>query len=137
MQETFFFKPLPHRTRIIEETLSKLRERNPGRQIIIVADHPFKYRRKLPQGFVKFPKTMGISIAPLYLQSMDTAPFMLALPPDSTVSGRLRNQELYKLILNGSWKQWRESHADALLKADATSLPEGRPTGLRTYLLLA
>ena len=143
MQETFFFKPLPHRTRIIDETLSTLRERKPGRQIIIVADtasasiHPFKHGRKLPQGFVKFPKTIGISIAPLYLQNIDTAPFILALPPDSTVSGHLRNQELYKLMLNEPWKQWRESHADALLKADATSLPEGRTTGLRTYLLLA
>ena len=140
VQEILFFKPLPHRTRIIEETLSTLRERNPGRQIIIVADtaaasiHPFKFGRKLPRGVVKFPKTIGISIAPLYLQSIDTAPYMLALPPDSTVSGRLRNQELYKLMLNGPWKQWREFHTDALLKADATSLPDADTMPLDAYL---
>ena len=126
VQKTLLVKPLSHRARIIGETLSTLRERNPSHQIIFVADtasafiHPFKRGRKLPPAFVS--QTIGISIAPLYLQGIDTAPFTLALPPNSTLSGRLRNLEMYKLMLNGPWKQWRESHTDALLKAVVTSL---------------
>jgi hypothetical protein len=105
--ESIFFKPMPQRAQVIHDTLEMLRQREgPDRQIIVVQEAvsmavmPFKYGRALPKGYEEFPKTISINIIPLSLQSIDTAPFTMGLPPDSTESGRLRNQALSKYTSN-------------------------------------
>ncbi|KAI0136553.1 hypothetical protein BJ170DRAFT_16827 [Xylariales sp. AK1849] len=128
-QEVIFFQPMARRTQIIQETLEKLRERTPDQQVIIVEEaasmsvYPFKYGRPLPNGFAEFPKTICINVIPLWLQSVDTGPFMLGLPQDSTESGRLRNQALNQLMLVGPLMQMVEMQKKYMREAGATSFP--------------
>lgn len=89
-QACIFYKSLPARVQAVGETLERLRARDAQQQIIVVEDvvnmgtMPFVYGRPLPAGFDSLPQTIGISPVPLMVQSQDTAPFMLGLPPDST-----------------------------------------------------
>ncbi|KAH8646716.1 putative glycosyltransferase [Xylariales sp. PMI_506] len=127
--EGTFFLGMPTRARILGETLEMLRERDPERQIIIVEEcssmsvYPYKLGRPLPKGFNVFPKVVAINILPLFIRSIDTAPFFLGLPPDSTKSGRLRNAALYDLSKHGLWGAYASMQAKYLAEAGATEFP--------------
>ncbi len=128
-----FYKPMPDRAEALASTLEMLRQRHPNRQIIIVQDvlnmavQPWTYGRQLPRGFSKFPKTVGISPHPMLIQSIDTAPIFMGLPPDATESGRLRNEALHKLCDAGPFKPFHEAWADMLQRCGCTVPPTGSP----------
>ncbi|KAK6222421.1 hypothetical protein QIS74_04123 [Colletotrichum tabaci] len=128
-----FLDNLPVRTQKTEEVLAQLKARDPSRQIIFIEDvfnwsfMPFRHGRPLPDGFTDMPKTIGIGVAPLMMESRDTGPVPLGLPPDSTPSGRQRNQALQELLEKGPMKPMMDAWHDAMRKTGCTSIPE---TGL-------
>lgn len=129
-----FWETLPGRTARMGETLEVLRARDPERQIIIVEDSanlstiPWRYGRPLPKGFDTFPKTLGVSPAALMMEGIDVAPPSLGLPPDSTPSGRLRNQALTRILNEGAFRPFFEAREKVFAECDCTSLPEHSPT---------
>ncbi|KAL3954013.1 hypothetical protein ACCO45_011969 [Purpureocillium lilacinum] len=128
-----FYKDLRIRVEAVTRALEELRARDPSRQIIMVEDGPnmgampFRYGRSLPRGFSEMPKTIGISPTPLMLRSQDTAPFILGLPPDSSHSGRQRNEWLHRLVHDGPFKPLVEAWQRALHECDCTVVPSGSP----------
>lgn len=128
-----FYKTLIPRVDAVCAALELVRRREPNRQIIIVEDvlnmstMPYQYGRPLPAGFDKMPKTVGISPVPLMLQSRDTAPFMLGLPPDSSESGRLRNQALNELVTAGPMKPMVDAWTEAMRQCGCTVKLGGNP----------
>ncbi|KJZ71824.1 hypothetical protein HIM_08795 [Hirsutella minnesotensis 3608] len=128
-----FYKAMSIRARVIAETLEKLKARDPSRQIIYVEDilnmgaMPFRYSCSLPAGFDNPPKTIGISPIPLLIQSRDTAPVPLGLSPDSTDSGRARNQALWKLAIEGPLRPLTDAWLQALKECGCATIPSGNP----------
>jgi UDP:flavonoid glycosyltransferase YjiC (YdhE family) len=106
-----FVKPLPARVAHFEAALVSLRERDPTRQVIVLEDifnwciYTFKHGRPLPKGLDTLPKSIGIGVTPLLLDSQDTGPTWMGMPPDSTPSGKLRNAALLKLFREGPSKK--------------------------------
>ncbi|WYZ38041.1 hypothetical protein EsH8_II_001547 [Colletotrichum jinshuiense] len=125
-----FIDTLPTRTATTEKVLAMLQARDPSRQIIFVEDVfnwsflPFRLGRPLPQGFSKIPKTIGIGVAAFVMESQDTGPVSLGLPPDSTESGRRRNKALQELVEKGPMKPMVDAYQNALKRAECTSIPE-------------
>ncbi|KAH8664401.1 hypothetical protein BX600DRAFT_464377 [Xylariales sp. PMI_506] len=101
--QTIFMSGVPAKAQILGDTLEKIRERDPTRQVVVLAETlnqgimPFFFGRPPPKGYDAFPKVIGVHAMPLFLQGIDVAPFLMGLPFDSTESGRLRNQALTKL----------------------------------------
>ncbi|PON20617.1 hypothetical protein TGAM01_v210491 [Trichoderma gamsii] len=128
-----FFETTAIRAETALEALQMLRKRDPERQIIILeeifsmATMPLRYGCPLPAGFDSPPKRIGISPSPLMVESQDTAPFMLALPPDSTESGRLRNKELRRLVNEGPMRPLSEAWAAAMSACNCEVVPDGNP----------
>lgn len=131
----FLYNTMPLRTQLLEDAIVKLKERDPSRQIIIVHElcsmnvAPFAYGRPLPKGFTSFPKTIGIGAVNISAPSMDTAPFGMGLPYDTSRACLLRNKELHKLADQGPWLPLFEAAARALHSAGCTAIPEGHPFG--------
>ncbi|OHE98213.1 hypothetical protein CORC01_06410 [Colletotrichum orchidophilum] len=125
-----FFDTLPLRTRKMEEALTDLKARDPGRQIIVIEDvfnwsiFPFRYGRPLPQGFDTVPKSIGIGVAAFIMESRDTAPVTLGLPPDSTGSGRQRNAVLQQLVAKGPMKPSIDAWQQAMRLTGCTTILE-------------
>ncbi|KAL7932074.1 putative glycosyltransferase [Trichoderma chlorosporum] len=128
-----FYETTPVRAERALEVLQLLRRRDPERQIIILeeifsmATMALKYGCPLPVGFDTLPKRIGINPSPLMVESQDTAPFMLALPPDSTESGRLRNKELRRLVNKGPMRPLSEAWAAAMSACNCEVVPDGDP----------
>lgn len=137
--KNLFLAAIPARTDNLEEVLAGVRERtDPSRQIIIMTElcsvgiMPFKWGRPAPRGFGSaenegvgaFPRTIGLSAAHLSVRSVDTGPYMLNLPPDSTDSGRLRNAMLSQLLDEGLMWPSLEYNAEMMHKAGAVTFPE-------------
>jgi MGT family glycosyltransferase len=128
-QTHIFLKHMPERAQIIQDTLESLRQREPGRQIIVLdeafsmAIYPFKLGRPAPKGFKEFPKTIGFNVIPLYIKSCDTAPFLLGIPPDSSEAGRQRNDELWKGVMAAEFGEYVEVQKKYLKEAGATQFP--------------
>ncbi|TDZ30731.1 UDP-glucosyltransferase A1 [Colletotrichum spinosum] len=127
-----FLDMLPMRTQSTEDALVMLQARDPSRQIIFMEDVfnstllPFKYGRPLPEGLSSMPKSIGFGVAPLLFESRDNAPMSLGLLPDSTVSGRQRNEALHKLAESGPFRNMIESWQGALRKLGCTVIPDGK-----------
>ncbi|GKT51001.1 UDP-glucosyltransferase B1 [Colletotrichum spaethianum] len=130
--KTVFLDTLHLRTQKTEEVLALLKARDPGRQIIFIEDVlnwsflPFKHGRPLPQGFTEIPKTIGIGVAAFMLESRDTGPVSLGLPPDSTPSGRQRNEILQDLVEKGPMKPMIDSWQEAMRRTGCTRIPNKR-----------
>ncbi|RYO94743.1 hypothetical protein DL766_000006 [Monosporascus sp. MC13-8B] len=148
--ETFYFvllhvfiKPIPRLADNLGQALEDVRAREgPDRQIIVMAELcaggvlPFRYGRPAPRGFGNvFPRTIGLSAIGLSVRSIDTAPYMLGLPPDSTGSGRLRNAALLHLVKTGPAKHALDALAEIMRQAGATSLPPGGPDPMNDWFL--
>ncbi|KAJ4292416.1 hypothetical protein N0V90_009078 [Kalmusia sp. IMI 367209] len=129
----FLYNTMPVRTQLLEDTLIKLKERDPSRQIIIIHElcsmnvTPFAYGRPIPKGFASFPKTIGIGAVNISAPSRDTAPFSMGLPYDTSRACLLRNKELHKLADQGPWLPVFEAARRAMLAAGCTIVPEGHP----------
>ncbi|OLN96240.1 4'-demethylrebeccamycin synthase 3 [Colletotrichum chlorophyti] len=124
-----FFDSLPARTVKTEETLAMLQARDPGRQIIFMEDVfnwsflPFQLGRPLPRGFSTLPKSIGFGVAALIIESQDTGPITLGLPPDTTDSGRHRNKVLHELVEKTLMKPALESLQESLRETGCTTIP--------------
>ena len=125
-----FLDTLPERVQRLAEVLEILHIRDPSRQIIFVEDIynlsmlPYKYGRPLPNGLDEFPKSLGINLSPLFVDSEDTGPSILCLPPDSTMSGKLRNRALSKLLMEGPLKPLMDAWINVLKDVGCTHFPQ-------------
>ncbi|KAH8887244.1 putative glycosyltransferase [Thozetella sp. PMI_491] len=128
--EHIFLKPIPQRAQVIQNSLESLRQREPGRQIIVLEEalstaiYPFKLGRPPPKGFKEFPKTISFNIIPLFIKSRDTAPFLLGIPPDSSEAGRQRNEKVWKEIMATKYGEWVKIQTKYLKEAGATQFPD-------------
>jgi UDP:flavonoid glycosyltransferase YjiC (YdhE family) len=129
----FLYNTMPVRTQLLEETIIKLKERNPTRQIIIIHElcsmnvMPFAFGRPVPKGFDSFPKTIGIGAVNIASPSLDTAPFAMGLPYDTSRACLLRNKELHKLADQGPWLPLFKAAQRAMRDAGCTIIPEDHP----------
>jgi UDP:flavonoid glycosyltransferase YjiC (YdhE family) len=129
----FLYSTMPVRTQLLEDALIKLRERYTTRQIIIIHElcsmnvTPFAYGRPVPKGFTSFPKTVGIGAVNISAPSLDTAPFSMGLPYDTSPACLLRNKELHKLANQGPWLPLLEAAERAMRNAGCTTVPESHP----------
>ncbi|OWT42231.1 udp-glucuronosyl udp-glucosyltransferase [Pochonia chlamydosporia 170] len=125
-----FFNDLPRRIEQVGEALGLLQGRNPSRQIILIEDvfnlsaMVYKYGRPLPGGLLKMPHSIGVGASLMLVESEDTAPIFLGLPPDSTTSGKLRNKALNALYKEGPMKPVTTALNQALSQAGCTHFPE-------------
>lgn len=100
----FFLPTAPAQHEALKRHLEDLAATQPGRQVLLVPEVLFLGAgallrgAPLPRGYDRLPRSMGVSIAPLLIHSVDTAPIGPGLPPDSTASGRLRNALLNKMF---------------------------------------
>jgi len=131
----FLYNTMPVRTQLLEDTIMKLKERDPARQIIIIHElcsmnvMPFAYGRPIPKGFTSFPKTIGIGAVNISAPSLDTAPFSMGLPYDTSRACLLRNKELHKLANQGPWLPLFRSAQRAMRDSECTNIPEVHPFG--------
>ncbi|KAK1986940.1 hypothetical protein LZ30DRAFT_581044 [Colletotrichum cereale] len=130
--KTVFMDTLHLRVQRTTEVLTLLKARDPSRQIIFIEDVlnwsflPFKYGLPLPQGFTEIPRSIGIGVAALMIESRDTGPVPYGLPPDSSHSGRLRNAVLQELVEKGPMKPMIDSWQEAMEKMGCTNTPNTR-----------
>lgn len=129
----FLYNTMPGRTQLLEDAIVKLKERNPSRQIVIIHElcsmnvTPFAYGRPVPKGFTSFPKTIGIGAVNISAPSVDTAPFSMGLPYDTSRACILRNKELHKLANDGPWLPLFTAAQRAMRGAGCTTVPADHP----------
>ncbi|GJC91227.1 UDP-glucuronosyl UDP-glucosyltransferase [Colletotrichum higginsianum] len=99
-----FIRWVPEHFRVLMETLERVREERPDRQVIVVHESffmgltPLMLGAPLPKGYTIRPPVIDINVAPIVVSSIDTGPFGPGLPPDSTESGRARNALLNSMF---------------------------------------
>ncbi|KAK8088451.1 hypothetical protein PG997_003412 [Apiospora hydei] len=114
---------LPTQWENFKSTLAALHERDPGRQVLVVAEAfflgilPLKYGAPLPSGVPAPLKTVCVSITVPAIQSVDLPPFAYAAPFDQSDAGRARNRAL--------WDKWTESAAELTRLLDQQLLASG------------
>ena len=129
----FLYNTMPQRTQLLEETLVRLKQRDPNRQIIIIHElcsmnvMPFAYGRPVPMGYDSFPKTIGIGAVNVSAPSRDTAPFSMGLPYDPSPACLLRNRELHKLADQGPWLPLFEAATRAMRESGCTAVSKDHP----------
>lgn len=81
--------------------LERVADEFPGREVVIIEEMlfmgswPFKLGAPLPRGYTTFPRIISFSSIPVWVTSVDTAPFSHGIPPDASPAGRERNAQLY------------------------------------------
>lgn len=109
--KAIFIGQIAQRWELLKTTLERLRKRDPTREIVVVAETcfmgaiPLVLGAPLPEGFTSRPKVLNLNVIPYVATSIDTAPFGPGLPPDSTESGRARNQLLNQLMVAGPFAE--------------------------------
>ncbi|KAI1267217.1 glycosyltransferase family 1 protein [Xylariaceae sp. FL1019] len=128
--ENIFLSAVPSRTASLRALLETVREREPERQVVILAEtggmaaQAFAYGAPLPKGYDRMPKVIGLGVIPLIVTSSDTAPFGPGLPPDSTESGRARNRTLHEMMNMGPFAPLTNCFITRLKEAGCTAIPE-------------
>ncbi|KAK2600634.1 hypothetical protein N8I77_010155 [Diaporthe amygdali] len=107
--EHIFMPYIPAQARSIRKAVDHIRERT-GRtgahEVVILAENsilgilPLRLVSDAKIAESKVPPVLGLNVVPLTFESVDVGPFGTGLPPDSTPSGRTRNQMLHGLIRN-------------------------------------
>lgn len=122
---------LPQRIARVSEVMGLLSSRDPTRQIILVEDIfcmsalLYKHGLPLPNTLQQMPKSIGIGVSALLVESEDTGPSWFGLPPDSTNSGKARNRLLNRLVKDGPMKPITEAWVRAMDSVGCTSTPDG------------
>ncbi|CZR69745.1 related to N-glycosyltransferase [Phialocephala subalpina] len=98
--EECFIKSIPSQHEAQQTALRILKEKHPGRPIILLNEGIFYGSLPEMAGAPGLCPTAAISlgIVPLALSSIDCPPFGLGLPPDSSPEGRERNKAMNKGI---------------------------------------
>ncbi|KAF5667592.1 n-glycosyltransferase [Fusarium heterosporum] len=111
----------PDRWRILKGVLEDIRARDPEREVVIMPEtcymgaNPISLGAPLPKGYTTRPKVINLNPIPYMATSIDTAPFGPGLPPDSTESGRARNQFMNQMMVGGPFAEVI-AHQDQVLK---------------------
>ncbi|RGP59114.1 hypothetical protein FSPOR_11557 [Fusarium sporotrichioides] len=111
----------PYRWEILKGVLEDIRAKNPEREVIVMPEtcfmgaNPISLGAPLPKGYTTRPKVINLNPIPYMATSIDTAPFGPGIPPDSTESGRARNQFMNQMMVGGPFAQVI-SHQDEVLK---------------------
>ncbi|KAK3313110.1 glycosyltransferase family 1 protein [Apodospora peruviana] len=132
--KTFFIGQIPGQFESTKSALLALRERGgPDREILIINETmwfgylPFKFGAPALPGFeqTKMPKTLGINVTPVMLDSVDTPVMPLGLLPEPT-SEAVKQRDaamrdlFYKYVVNESYEGFREN----LRACGATDVPD-------------
>lgn len=100
-QRRLFLDGAPDCFRSLKGLLEDVREKFPGREVVVVEEMlfmgswPFVLGAPLPRGYEVFPRVISFSSIPIWVSSRDTAPFANGYPPDDSLAGRERNVRLY------------------------------------------
>jgi UDP:flavonoid glycosyltransferase YjiC (YdhE family) len=95
-----FADPIPAQHERIQSLLAELEHCAPGSPLIVIHDTTFMGLWPVLLGTpgIRPTAVIGVGVTPLTLTSIDTAPFGLGLPPDSSEAGRARNRQLNATI---------------------------------------
>ncbi|KAM0415676.1 hypothetical protein ACHAPT_013376 [Fusarium lateritium] len=125
-----FIGQTPERWRILKETLEGLRANDPEREVVIVPEtffmgvNPLSLGAPLPKGYATRPKVVNLHVVPYVATSIDTGPGGPGLPPDSSESGRARNQLLNQMMVAGPFAESIAYQDEILKELGATELLE-------------
>lgn len=128
--EKVFIASIPSRTAAFRSMLEFVRERDPSRDVVVISETmsqavvAFRYGAPLPKGYTEFPRSITLNLSPILSSSVDIAPIGTGLPPDSSESGRLRNQFLFSASSNGPLSQVNDTFHKTLQATGCTSLPD-------------
>lgn len=91
-----FYEPIPDQHDAVQRVLAEA----PGTPTLIMTDQSFMghWPVRLGAPGLRPDAYIGIGVVPLSLNSADTAPFGLGLPPDGTPEGRARNLEQNRMV---------------------------------------
>jgi UDP:flavonoid glycosyltransferase YjiC (YdhE family) len=91
-----FYEPIPEQ----HDTLQRVLAEEPDTPTVMITDQSFMGHWPVRLGAPGLVPTayVGIGVVPLSLNSVDTAPFGLGLPPDNSAAGRLRNLEQNRMV---------------------------------------
>ena len=116
---------IPAQFATVQSTLRELREKHPHKPIVVVSESAFLGAMPiiLDGPCVKPTAFIRISIYPMSLSSIDTAPFGLGLPPDSSPEGRERNKALALKLRTGPFVEVTAAYQEKLREVGAKPSP--------------
>ncbi|KAF4334837.1 n-glycosyltransferase [Fusarium beomiforme] len=123
-----FIGQSPERWRILKGVLEDIRAEDPEREVIVMPEtcfmgaNPISLGAALPKGYTKRPKVINLNPIPYMGTSIDTAPFGPGLPPDSTESGRARNQFMNQMMIRGPFAEVIAHQEEVLKDLGATKI---------------
>ncbi|KAK7424237.1 hypothetical protein QQZ08_008725 [Neonectria magnoliae] len=109
--KNLFLGKTPERWELLKGVLERLRAEKAGREIIVINEtlfmgaNPLVLGAPLPKGFATRPRVINLHAVPYIGSSIDTGPLGPGLPPDSSESGRARNQLLYQMMAAGPFAE--------------------------------
>ncbi|KAM7199150.1 glycosyltransferase [Rhypophila sp. PSN 637] len=120
--KTFFIGQIAGQFESTKAALTELKSQyGKEREILVINETmwfgflPFKYGAALPEGYEAVPKTLGINVTPVMLDSVDTPVMPLGLLPDPTGSSAVKERDavmrdlFYKYVVNESYQGFREN----------------------------
>ena len=86
--EQSFVRVIPDQVAAVQKAITMLRERHPGRPVVLLNESAFLGSLPLKKGArgAKPDGIIGIGINPVSLSSVDTAPYGTGLPPPTSPS---------------------------------------------------
>lgn len=98
----FFIDPMQAQHHALQDLLEQAAAGPTGGSVVVLHDTAFlgMWPVRLGAPGLSPRAVIGIGVTPLPIRSIDTAPFGLGLPPDSSPTGRQRNRELNDAIAN-------------------------------------
>ncbi|EKJ67707.1 hypothetical protein FPSE_12078 [Fusarium pseudograminearum CS3096] len=114
----------------IKRVLEDIRAENPEREVILMPEtcfmgaNPISLGAPLPKGYTTRPKVINLNPIPYMANSIDTAPFGPGLLPDSTESGRARNQFMNQMMVGGPFAEVIAHQEEVLKGLGATEILE-------------
>jgi UDP:flavonoid glycosyltransferase YjiC (YdhE family) len=125
-----FTRQTPDRWRILKGVLEDIRAKDPHREVVIMPETCFmganliSLGAPLPKGYTTKPKVINLHPIPYMATSIDTGPFGPGLPPDSTESGRARNQVINQMMVGGPFAEVIAHQEEVLKGLGATEILE-------------
>ena len=116
----FFIKPTASRTKHTLAALEMMKAEAPDREIVILTESffmgtiPMYLGGPLPKGFTARPKIINIHAVCYMATSYDSGPLGMALPPDDSPEGRIKNKALHDEMKNGLFADCNQYLAETL-----------------------